>query len=391
MTITDDIKYIGVNDYTIDLFEGMYVVPNGMSYNSYVILDEKIAVMDTVDEEFTEAWLQNLKAVLGDKKPDYLIVQHMEPDHSANILNLIKVYPDVLLVASGKAFEMMKSYFGTDFSEKRIVVTDGDILSLGKHKLEFVTAPMVHWPEVIVTYDSTEKVLFTADAFGKFGVGDAKEEWIDEARRYYFGIVGKYGAQVQGLLKKLENLEIQTICSLHGPVLKENIAYYLNAYHTWSSYQPEEEGVLIAYTSVYGNTRKVVLMLEKLLKERGCPKVVVADLARCDRQKAVAEAFRYSKLVLATTTYNGDIFPPMREFINCLTERNFSNRMVAFIENGSWASVAARVMKEMFVKGKGLTFAEAFVRITAVPNNQNKEQLEALAEELWDVHQKREG
>lgn len=391
MTITDDIKYIGVNDYTIDLFEGMYAVPNGMSYNSYVILDEKIAVMDTVDEEFTEAWLQNLKAVLGDKKPDYLIVQHMEPDHSANILNLIKVYPDVLLVASGKAFEMMKSYFGTDFSEKRIVVIDGDILSLGKHKLEFVTAPMVHWPEVIVTYDRTEKVLFTADAFGKFGVWDAKEEWIDEARRYYFGIVGKYGAQVQGLLKKLENLEIQTICSLHGPVLKENIAYYLNAYHTWSSYQPEEEGVLIAYTSVYGNTRKVVLMLEKLLKERGCPKVVVADLARCDRQKAVAEAFRYSKLVLATTTYNGDIFPPMREFINCLTERNFSNRMVAFIENGSWASVAARVMKEQFAKCKGLTFAEAFVRITAVPNNQNKEQLEALAAELWDTHQKREG
>ena len=391
MTITDDIKYIGVNDYTIDLFEGMYAVPNGMSYNSYVILDEKIAVMDTVDEEFTEAWLQNLKAVLGDKKPDYLIVQHMEPDHSANILNLIKIYPDVLLVASGKAFEMTKSYFGTDFSEKRIVVTDGDILSLGKHKLEFVTAPMVHWPEVIVTYDSTEKVLFTADAFGKFGVWDAKEEWIDEARRYYFGIVGKYGAQVQNLLKKFENLEIQTICSLHGPVLKENIAYYLNAYHTWSSYQPEEEGVLIAYTSVYGNTRKVVLMLEKLLKERGCPKVVVADLARCDRQKAVAEAFRYSKLVLATTTYNGDIFPPMREFINCLTERNFSNRMVAFIENGSWASVAARVMKEQFAKSKGLTFAEAFVRITAVPNNQNKEQLEALAEELWDTHQKREG
>ena len=391
MTITDDIKYIGVNDYTIDLFEGMYAVPNGMSYNSYVILDEKIAVMDTVDEEFTETWLQNLKAVLGDKKPDYLIVQHMEPDHSANILNLIKIYPDVLLVASGKAFEMTKSYFGTDFSEKRIVVTDGDILSLGKHKLEFVTAPMVHWPEVIVTYDSTEKVLFTADAFGKFGVWDAKEEWIDEARRYYFGIVGKYGAQVQNLLKKFENLEIQTICSLHGPVLKENIAYYLNAYHTWSSYQPEEEGVLIAYTSVYGNTRKVVLMLEKLLKERGCPKVVVADLARCDRQKAVAEAFRYSKLVLATTTYNGDIFPPMREFINCLTERNFSNRMVAFIENGSWASVAARVMKEQFAKSKGLTFAEAFVRITAVPNNQNKEQLEALAEELWDTHQKREG
>lgn len=391
MTITDDIKYIGVNDYTIDLFEGMYAVPNGMSYNSYVILDEKIAVMDTVDEEFTEAWLQNLKAVLGDKKPDYLIVQHMEPDHSANILNLIKVYPDIVLVASGKAFEMMKSYFGTDFSEKRIVVTDGDILSLGKHKLEFVTAPMVHWPEVIVTYDSTEKVLFTADAFGKFGVWDAKEEWIDEARRYYFGIVGKYGAQVQGLLKKLENLEIQTICSLHGPVLKENIAYYLNAYHTWSSYQPEEEGVLIAYTSVYGNTRKVVLMLEKLLKERGCPKVVVADLARCDRQKAVAEAFRYSKLVLATTTYNGDIFPPMREFINCLTERNFSNRMVAFIENGSWASVAARVMKEQFAKSKGLTFAEAFVKITAVPNNQNKEQLEALAAELWDTHQKIKG
>lgn len=391
MTITDDIKYIGVNDYTIDLFEGMYAVPNGMSYNSYVILDEKIAVMDTVDEEFTEAWLQNLKAVLGDKKLDYLIVQHMEPDHSANILNLIKVYPDVLLVASGKAFEMMKSYFGTDFSEKRIVVTDGDILSLGKHKLEFVTAPMVHWPEVIVTYDRTEKVLFTADAFGKFGVWDAKEEWIDEARRYYFGIVGKYGAQVQGLLKKLENLEIQTICSLHGPVLKENIAYYLNAYHTWSSYQPEEEGVLIAYTSVYGNTRKVVLMLEKLLKERGCPKVVVADLARCDRQKAVAEAFRYSKLVLATTTYNGDIFPPMREFINCLTERNFSNRMVAFIENGSWASVAARVMKELFAKSKGLTFAEAFVRITAVPNNQNKEQLEALAEEFWNAHQKIKG
>ena len=331
------------------------------------------------------------EAVLGDKKPDYLIVQHMEPDHSANILNLIKVYPDIVLVASGKAFEMMKSYFGTDFSEKRIVVTDGDILSLGKHKLEFVTAPMVHWPEVIVTYDRTEKVLFTADAFGKFGVWDAKEEWIDEARRYYFGIVGKYGAQVQGLLKKLENLEIQTICSLHGPVLKENIAYYLNAYHTWSSYQPEEEGVLIAYTSVYGNTRKVVLMLEKLLKERGCPKVVVADLARCDRQKAVAEAFRYSKLVLATTTYNGDIFPPMREFINCLTERNFSNRMVAFIENGSWASVAARVMKELFAKSKGLTFAEAFVKITAVPNNQNKEQLETLAEELWDTHQKIKG
>lgn len=382
MIITGDIKYIGVNDHAIDLFEGMYEVPNGMSYNSYVIMDEKVAIMDTVDVGFSKQWLQNIQEVLGERKPDYLIVQHMEPDHSANIINMIEKYPNTILVASAIAFEMMKNYFGTDFAKKKIVVGDGDILSLGKHKLVFVTAPMVHWPEVIVTYDSTEKVLFTADSFGKFGALDVNEEWIDEARRYYFGIVGKYGAQVQSMLKKLADLEIQKICPLHGPVLSGDIFYYLGLYNTWSSYQPEEKGILIAYTSVYGNTKKAVMFLEEKLKDKGWPKVVALDLARNDINMAVAEAFRYSKLVLATTTYNGNVFPPMREFINCLIERNFCNRVVAFIENGSWASVAAKVMRESLEKSKGITFTDISVKITSALSSENMEQLELLAEEL---------
>ena len=341
MKITNDIKHIGVNDRKVDLFEGQYVVPNGMAYNSYVILDEKTAVMDTVDANFTHEWLDNLQNALEGRKPDYLVIQHMEPDHSANIVNFIKAYPDAKIVSSAKAFSMMKNFFGTDFSEKQVVVGEGDTLSLGRHVLTYVTAPMVHWPEVIVTYDSTDKVLFSADGFGKFGTLDAEEDWACEARRYYMGIVGKYGAQVQNLLKKASALDIEIICPLHGPVLTENLGYYINLYDTWSSYRPEEEGIVIAYTSVYGNTKKAVTLLAEKLKERGCPKVVVNDLARCDMAEAVEDAFRYSKIVLATTTYNAEIFPYMREFINHLTERAFQNRTVAFIENGSWAPLAA--------------------------------------------------
>ena len=382
MTITKDIQYIGVNDHEIDLFEGQYAVPNGMSYNSYAILDDKIAIMDTVDARFTHEWLDNIQSLLGARKPDYLIVQHMEPDHSANIHTFARTYPDAVIVSSTKAFAMMKNFFGTDFADKRIVVGEGDTLSLGRHTLTFVTAPMVHWPEVIVTYDSTDKVLFSADGFGKFGALDVAEPWADEARRYYIGIVGKYGSQVQSLLKKASGLDIATICPLHGPVLNENLGEYLSLYNTWSSYQPETEGIVIAYTSVYGNTKKAVSRLAEKLKANGCPKVVVHDLARCDMAEAVADAFRYSKLVLATTTYNADIFPFMREFINHLTERNYSNRTVALIENGSWAPMAAKVMRGMLEKSKNLTFTETTVKILSALNDESSAQLDALVGEL---------
>lgn len=382
MNITDDIKYIGVNDHKIDLFEGQYTVPNGIAYNSYAIMDEKIAIMDTVDAGFTHEWMSNLQTTLGERKPDYLIVQHMEPDHSANIVHFTEAYPEAKIVASAKAFAMMKNFFGTDFADKQMVVGEGDTLSLGRHQLTFVTAPMVHWPEVIVTYDSTDKVLFSADGFGKFGALDVEENWACEARRYYIGIVGKYGAQVQSLLKKAAGLDIQIICPLHGPILSENLDYYLGLYNTWSSYQPEEEGVVIAYTSVYGNTKKAALQLAKMLKETGCPKVVVNDLARCDMAEAVEDAFRYSKLVLATTTYNADIFPFMRTFIDHLTERNFQNRTVAFIENGSWAPMAAKVMKGMLEKSKNLTFTDTTVKILSAINEASAAQLNALAGEL---------
>ena len=382
MFITNDIKYIGVNDHKIDLFEGQYIVPNGMSYNSYIIMDEKIAVMDTVDISFTHEWLDNIQHTLGDKKPDYLIVQHMEPDHSANIYNFVKTYPDAKIVSSAKAFVMMKNFFGTDFPERQVVVGEGSTLSLGKHTLAFVGAPMVHWPEVIVTYDSTDKVLFSADGFGKFGALDVEEDWACEARRYYIGIVGKYGAQVQSLLKKAAGLDIQVICPLHGPVLTENLGYYIDLYNTWSSYQPEEEGIMIAYTSVYGNTKKAVMLLADKLREKGCPKVVVNDLARCDMAEAVEDAFRYSKLVLATTTYNAEIFPFMREFINHLVERNYSNRTVSFIENGSWAPLAAKVMKGMLETSKNITYTDNNVKILSALNDESSAQLEALSDEL---------
>jgi len=382
MKITNDIKYIGVNDHKIDLFEGQYVVPNGMAYNSYAIIDEKIAIMDTVDAAFTHEWLDNIENTLQSRKPDYLIVQHMEPDHSANIFNFIKAYPDAKIVSSTKAFTMMKNFFGTDFAEKQIVVGEGDTLSLGKHNLTFVTAPMVHWPEVIVTYDSTDKVLFSADGFGKFGALDVEEDWACEARRYYIGIVGKYGAQVQALLKKAAGLDIEIICPLHGPVLSEDLGYYLNLYNIWSSYQSESEGIVIAYTSVYGNTKKAVLQLADKLKANGCPKVVVNDLARCDMAEAVEDAFRYNKIVFATTTYNAEIFPFMREFINHLTERNFQNKTVAFIENGSWAPQATKVMKAMLEKSKNLTYAETNVKIMSALNEDGAKQLEYLAQEL---------
>jgi len=382
MTITNDIKYIGVNDHQIDLFEGQYIVPNGMAYNSYAIIDEKIAIMDTVDAAFTHEWLDNIQNALGSRKPDYLVVQHMEPDHSANIMNFVKAYPDAKIVSSAKAFVMMNNFFGTDFSDKRIVVGEGDTLSLGAHELTFVTAPMVHWPEVIVTYDSKDKVLFSADGFGKFGALDVDEDWACEARRYYIGIVGKYGAQVQSLLKKAAGLDIEIICPLHGPILSENLGYYLNLYNTWSSYQPEEDGIVIAYTSVYGNTKKAVMLLAEKLKSMGCPKVVVNDLARCDMAEAVEDAFRYSKIVLATTTYNAEIFPFMREFINHLTERNFSNRTVAFIENGSWAPLAAKVMGEMLSKCRNITYADTTVRILSALNDESSAQLDTLANEL---------
>ncbi len=381
MHITNDINYIGVMDTAIDLFEGLYRVPEGISYNSYVIVDEQIAVMDSVDVGFTGQWLQNVENVLGDRKPDYLIVQHMEPDHSASILHFVKRYPSAKIVASAKAFGMMKNYYGADFMDNQIIVTDGYELSLGRHKLLFATAPMVHWPEVVVTYDATDKVLFSADAFGKFGALDT-ENWVDEARRYYIGIVGKYGVYVQKLLAKVAGWDIQMICPLHGPVLKENLGYYIGLYHTWSTYQPEEEGCLIAYTSIYGNTRRAALLLSERLKEKGCAKVEVRDLARCDMSEAVAEAFRYSKLVLATTTYNTQIFPPMREFINCLTERNFANRTVAFMENGTWMPIVARLMKDTFERSKGITFAENTVSILSALDEESTAQLEALAEEL---------
>ena len=382
MHITKDIQYIGVSDHKIDLFEGQYAVPNGISYNSYAILDEKIAIMDTVDAGFTHEWLDNIQNTLGTGVPDYLIVQHMEPDHAANIMNFAKAYPEAKIVSSAKAFTMMQNFFGTDFADRRVVVGEGDTLTLGKHTLAFVTAPMVHWPEVIVTYDSTDKVLFSADGFGKFGVPDADEPWADEARRYFIGIVGKYGAQVQALLKKAAALDIEIICPLHGPVLTENLGYYLNLYNTWSSYQPEEEGIVIAYTSVYGNTKKAVAQLAEKLSESGCTKVVVHDLARCDMSLAVSDAFRYSKLVLATTTYNAEIFPFMHTFINHLTERNFQKRTVAFIENGSWAPMAAKVMRGMFEKSKNITFADTTVRILSSLNEDSKQQMKDLTEEL---------
>lgn len=382
MNITKDIRYVGVNDHKIDLFEGQYVVPNGMAYNSYVILDEKIAVMDTVDKNFTHEWLDNLSAVLGSKKPDYLVVQHMEPDHSANITQFMSTYPNAVIVSSAKAFTMMQNFFGTDFADRRIVVSEGDTLSLGNHTLTFVAAPMVHWPEVFVTYDSTDKVLFSADGFGKFGALDAEEDWVCEARRYYFGIVGKYGAQVQALLKKAAALDIQTICPLHGPVLSENLGYYLGLYNTWSSYGTESEGIMIAYTSVYGNTKKAVELLAEKLKAKGCPKVVVNDLARVDMAEAVEDAFRYGKIVLATTTYNAEIFPFMNQFIHHLTERGFKNKTVGLIENGSWAPLAAKTMRSMLEPCKNLTYTDTTVRILSALNDESKAQLEALADEL---------
>ena len=382
MKITKDILYVGVNDKKVDLFEGQYKVPNGMSYNSYVITDKKIAVMDTVDASFTHEWLDNIQNALGGKAPDYLIVQHMEPDHSANIMNFMKAYPNAIVVSSAKAFAMMKNFFGTDFADQRIVVGEGDTLSLGEHTLTFVTAPMVHWPEVIVTYDSKDKVLFSADGFGKFGVPDADEPWADEARRYYIGIVGKYGAQVQALLKKAAGLDIEKICPLHGPVLTENLSYYLNLYNVWSSYQPEEEGIVIAYTSVYGNTKKAALSLAEKFKAAGAPNVVVYDLARCDMSEAVSDAFRYNKLVLATTTYNAGIFPFMREFIDHLIEHNYQKRTVALIENGSWAPLAAKVMKSMLENCKNISFAETTVKILSALDDSSKKQIDALVNEL---------
>ena len=381
MFITNDIKYVGVNDHQIDLFEGQYVVPNGMSYNSYVILDEKIAVMDSVDQCFGEEWLKNLEETLEGRKPDYLVVHHMEPDHSANVANFLEHYPEAVVVASAKAFTMIKQFFGYDYADRRIVVGEGDTLSLGKHVLSFVTAPMVHWPEVIMTYDATEKVLFSADAFGKFGALDVEDEWDCEARRYYIGIVGKYGAQVQALLKKAAGLEINMICPLHGPVLKENLGHYINLYDIWSSYRVESEGILIAYTSIYGHTKKAVELLAQKLEAKG-QKVTVADLARDDMAEAVEDAFRYGKLVLATTTYNGDMFPFMKDFINHLTERNFQNRTVAFIENGSWAPVAGKFMRKMLENSKNLTFTEATVKIFSAMNDKNVAEIDALVEEL---------
>lgn len=382
MKITDDIKYIGVNDHDIDLFEGQYIVENGMAYNSYAVIDDKIAIMDTVDAYFTDEWLKNIEIALGGRTPDYLIIQHMEPDHSANITNFVDRYPNVKIVASAKAFVMMKNFFEIDFSDKSIVVGEGDTLNLGKHTLSFITAPMVHWPEVIVTYDNFDKVLFSADGFGKFGALDIDEDWACEARRYYFGIVGKYGAQVQSLLKKAAALDIKTICPLHGPVLKENLGYYMDLYNTWSSYGVESEGVVIAYTSVYGNTKKAVEELAEKLKSKGCEKVSVNDLARCDMAEAVEDAFRYGKLVLATTTYNADIFPFMREFINHLTERNFQNRKIGLIENGSWAPMAAKVMKASFEKSKNITFCDTVVKINSALNDESKAEIEKLAEEI---------
>ena len=382
MTITEDIKYVGVNDHDIDLFEGHYQVENGMAYNSYVITDDKIAIFDTVDAHFSEEWLANIKNVLGDAKPDYLIIQHMEPDHSSSIGIFMENYPDTTIVASAKAFTIMKQFFGCDYAENQLVVKEKDTLELGKHTLTFVAAPMVHWPEVIMTYDSYAKVFFSADAFGKFGALDVEEDWACEARRYYFGIVGKYGAQVQALLKKAAGLDIQTICPLHGPVLNENLDFYLNLYQTWSTYEPEDKGVLIAYTSVYGNTKKAAELLAQMLVDKGCEKVAITDLARDDIAEAVEDAFRYDRLVLATTTYNGDVFPFMREFIESLTERNYQKRTIGLIENGSWAATAAKVMRQLFEKSKEITFTETTVKIMSALNEESTTQLENLAEEL---------
>ena len=382
MFITKDIRYVGVNDHQIDLFEGQYAVPNGVAYNSYVILDEKCAVMDTVDRRFTHEWLDNVRDALNGRTPDYLIVQHMEPDHAANISNFMEAYPQTVVVSSAKAFTMMGHFFGTEFEQNRLVVAEGSTLCLGSHTLRFISAPMVHWPEVLVTYDAADKVLFSADGFGKFGALDVRQEWTDEARRYYIGIVGKYGAQVEALLRKASNLDIQIICPLHGPVLTENLGYYLNLYKTWASYQAESEGIVIAYTSVYGNTRTAVELLAERLRASGCPAVTVYDLARCDMSQAVADAFRYSKLVLATTTYNADVFPYMKTFLHQLVERNFRNRTVALIENGSWAPLAAKTMRTILDGCKNLTFTDTTVRIVSALNGESREQLEKLAEEL---------
>ena len=384
MNIAQNIKYIGVDDHEIDLFEGQYIVPNGMAYNSYVILDEKVAVFDTVDARFGDVWLKNLANALGGREVDYLVVQHMEPDHSANIAQFANAYPNAKIVASAKAFVMMKNFFGTDFADRQIVVGEGSTLALGERELTFVTAPMVHWPEVIVTYDSKDKVLFSADAFGKFGALDADEDWACEARRYYIGIVGKYGAQVQTLLKKAAGLDIEIICPLHGPVLKNNLGYYLDLYNTWSSYGVESEGVLIAYTSVYGNTKAAVALLAEKLKANGCPKVVVNDLARCDMAEAVEDAFRYGKIVLATTTYNADVFPFMRTFIDHLTERNFQNKTVGIIENGSWAVTAGKVMRAMLEKSKNITYTDTTVTMLSALDAQSEAAIEALAKELCE-------
>ncbi len=382
MEISNSIKYVGVNDHKIDLFEGQYIVPNGMAYNSYVVIDDKIAVMDSVEKAFGEEWLDNIEKATDGKAPDFLVVQHMEPDHSSNILKFNEKYPEAQIVASAKAFTMMKNFYGNDFLENRIVVGDGDNLDLGGRTLTFMTAPMVHWPEVIVTYDSADKVLFSADGFGKFGAHDVEEEWACEARRYYFGIVGKYGAQVQALLKKATALEIKNICPLHGPVLSENLDYYINLYNTWSSYGVESEGVTIAYTSVYGNTKKAAELLADELKALGCKKVALNDLARCDMAEAVEDAFRYGKIVLATTTYNGDIFPFMKHFIEHLTEHNFQNKNVALIENGSWAPTAAKVMTSMLERSKNITFAETTVKIMSAVTDETIMQIKALAKEL---------
>lgn len=382
MFVTEDIRYIGVNDHDVDLFEGQYTVENGMSYNSYVILDEKVAVMDTVDAHFGVEWLQNLATELNGRRPDYLVVQHMEPDHSANIAVFMETYPEAQIVSSAKAFVMMQQFFGTDFPERKVVVGEGSTLKLGRHTLTFVTAPMVHWPEVIVTYDSTDKVLFSADGFGKFGALDVEEDWADEARRYYIGIVGKYGAQVQALLKKAAALDIAIICPLHGPVLNENLGYYLDKYNTWSSYAVEDEGVVIAYTSIYGHTKEAVEELAEKLNQRGCPNVVVADLARCDMAEVVADAFRYSKLVLATTTYNATIFPHMQSFIDHLTARNYQGRTVGMMENGAWAPMAAKVMKKMLETSKNLTYTDTTVTVKCALNDASRVQIDALADEL---------
>lgn len=382
MKITDSIKYVGVNDHQVDLFEGQYKVPNGMSYNSYVILDEKVAVMDTVDAHFTDEWLGNLARVLDGRKPDYLVVQHMEPDHAANVANFMKAYPETTVVANAKTFVMIKNFFELDLEGRKLVVENGSSLSLGSHTLTFVFAPMVHWPEVMVTYESSEKVLFSADGFGKFGALDVEEDWDDESRRYFIGIVGKYGAQVQALLKKAAALDISIICPLHGPVLTENLGHYIGLYDTWSSYRPEEEGVVIAYTSVYGHTKKAVELLAEKLKANGAPKVVVYDLARDDMSAAVADAFRYSRLVLATITYNGSIYPFMNNFVTRLVEHNFQNRTVGLIENGSWAPTAARVIKKMMEGSKNIKWTDTTVTIMSAVKQENVEQIEAMAKEL---------